>query len=530
MKEIDVKVISEGIAIGKIRYYKDVKLNINRLEIEDVLAEIARFNNARIRAKEELKEIYKEAVKSVGKEMAEIFEVCQLILLDEEYVNKIKDKITTEKVNSEYAINLVSKEFSDKLKESQNVYLSDRATDINDVSNRIIRILNEQENLVDDYKDEIVIFDEVTPSEILCAGKSEGIITKLSSMMSHASIMSRNMGLVHVSGVDDIEELVGKFAIIDAYKGKIFIEPDEATLKYYSTFEGTEQELIKDTPGTSLGKFIKVMSNVNSYEEARIAKENYSDGIGLFRTEFIYMNRDRLPTEDEQFDIYKDAAELFEGKPVVIRTLDTGADKIINYLDYVGEDNPALGCRGIRYSLKHKDILLTQIKAVYRASLYGDVRLMFPMITSVEEVGAIKSIISEAKKVLDKEKVEYGDVKLGIMIETPVAAMISDVLAKEVDFFSIGTNDLAQYSLAVDRDNALVAEYYNPYHEGIMRLIELTIRNAHKENCEVGICGEIAATTNMTKTLCEMDLDALSVAPVMVQKIKKNIKKMNENI
>ncbi|MBE5926920.1 MAG: phosphoenolpyruvate--protein phosphotransferase [Lachnospiraceae bacterium] len=525
MEKIDVKVVSEGVAIGKIRYYNDVKLNINRFEIEDVSTEIARFNNARIRAKEELKEIYKEAVNSVGKEMAEIFEVCQLILLDEEYVNKIKDKITTENVNSEYAIYLVSEEFSERLKNSDDIYLSDRATDIKDVSNRMIRILNERENYVDDHRGEIVIFDEVTPSEILRVSKSEGIITKVSSGMSHASIMSRNMGLVHVSGISSLEKFAGKIAIVDAYKGVLYIEPDEAILKYYSELGESEQEMIKDILSTSSGKTIKVMANVNSYEEAKIAKENYSDGIGLFRTEFIYMNSDKLPTEDEQYNIYRDVLELFDGKPVIIRTLDTGADKRINYLDYSGENNPALGLRGIRYSMNNKDILLTQIKAVYRASLYGDVRLMFPMITSVEEIGFIKNIISEVKKELDSENIEYNAVKLGIMIETPAAAMLSDVLAKEVNFFSIGTNDLTQYSLAVDRDNALVAEFYNPYHEGILRLIKLTIKNAHNENCEVSICGELAADINMTERLCEMGMDSLSVAPVMVQKIKKNIRK-----
>ncbi len=523
MKELRGKVISGGIAIGTIRYYEEEQLNITRTKIETSDREIQRFNDARIKAKEQLKEIYKLAVASVGRDLAEIFEVQQLILLDEEYVNKIKSMISDECVNAEYAVYSISKQYEKMLSESDNSYISDRAVDINDVSERVIRLLDAGGFVRDKIKDSIVIINEANPSDMINLSEASGLVTLISSYNSHSAIMSRNMGLPHITGIDLTKDMAGKMAIIDGDKGVVYIEPDEAVLEYYAGLKEDKQEIIKGVVRTISGVPIEVMSNVNSYAEAKKAMENHCDGIGLFRTEFIYMNRDKLPEEDEQFKIYKDVLELYKDKPVIIRTLDAGADKRIEYLDFPNEKNPSLGCRGIRYSLMKKDVLKTQLRAVYRASVYGNVKMMFPMITSLDEIRQIKAIIGDVKRELNKENVEYKDVSLGVMIETPAAAMISDILAKEVEFFSIGTNDLAQYSLAVDRENTGVAEFYNPCHEGIMRLIKLTVSNAHKENCRVGICGEMASDTRMAKQLIELGIDSLSVSPVKIQELKMYI-------
>lgn len=523
MDKYDGNVISEGIAIGKIRYFDEEKLNTNKSIVKDVYAEIERFNAARMKAKEQLKNIYKEAVMSVGKDMAEIFEVQQLILLDEEYVNKIRNKIIKENVNSEYAIYCVSKEFSRQLIDSQNIYLSDRVADINDVSDRIIRILNKQGVLSDACAGEIIVINEISPSEMLRINEASGIISVNSSATSHAAIMARNMGLVHITNINISEDLSDKIAIIDGYKGIIYIEPDEDTLSYYLNMKNNSSDDVKECVHTSDGKCIKVCANISSVAEAYKAIEKHCDGIGLFRSEFEYMNRTELPTEDAQFELYRELGIIFGDKEVIIRTLDLGADKRIEYLEQEKENNPALGLRGIRYSLLHKEIFKTQLKAIYRASIYGNLSVMFPMITSLEEIREIKEVISKIKKELSKENIEYRDVSFGIMIETPAAAMISDILVKEVDFISLGTNDLTQYALAVDRENVNISKYYNPYHKGIIKMMEYAITNAKKSGCRVGICGELASDETIIKSLIDLGVEEFSVSQSKVQKIKKYI-------
>lgn len=523
MKIIKGNIISDGIAIGVIRCYGERQLNIIKRQVEDREKEIQRFNEARIKAKEQLKDLYISAVNTIGKDMALIFEVQQLILLDEEYVNKIKKMIYAKGVNAEYAVDIITKEYEEILKNSKDSYISDRSIDICDVAERINRLLIEQNTINDKIDGCIVIADEIFPSDMVNVSKALGIITKKASYNSHSSIMSRNIGVPHVTDIDFAEDISGKLAIIDAKEGTVYIDPDEITLAKYNNIPPIEREIVKSTVSIANGSKIKVMANVNSTIEVEKALNNYCDGIGLFRTEFIYMNRKSLPTEDEQFEIYKNIASLCKEKEVIIRTLDAGADKVIDYLDFGYEKNPALGCRGIRYSLMNKEIFITQLRAIYRAAVYGNIKVMFPMIISVDEIKQIKNIISDLKTDLEKENVEYKDIELGIMVETPAAAMISDVLAKEVSFFSIGTNDLIQYSLALDRENEKMSVYNIPYHEGILRLIEFTIVNAHKENCKVGICGEMAADIELTRKFCELGIDSLSVPAIGIQDIKRYI-------
>ena len=444
-----------------------------------------------------------------------------------EYVNKIKDRIINENVNAEYAIYCVSKEFSKQLIDSQNIYLSDRVADINDVSDRIVRILNKQGVCEDDYSGKIVVINDISPSEMLGISKATGIISVNSSATSHAAIMAKNMGIVHITGINISRDLSGKTVIIDGHKGIVYIEPDEDTLGYYSNMENTREDVVKGCVHTPGGKCIKVYANINSIAEAYKAKEKYCDGIGLFRTEFEYMNRTQLPTEEEQFEIYKELGRIFGDKEVIIRTLDLGADKRIEYLEQEKENNPALGLRGIRYSLLHKEIFKTQLKAIYRASVYGNLSVMFPMITSLEEITEIKEVVSKIKKELSKENIEYRDVSFGIMIETPAAAMISDVLVKEVDFISLGTNDLTQYALAVDRENINISKYYNPYHKGIIKMMEYAITNAKMSGCRVGICGELASDETIIKSLIDMGVEEFSVSPSKIQKVKNIILQRN---
>ena len=525
MEKINGKAISGGVAIGKIRYLGKEKLNISKKLVDDVDLEIQRFNDARIKAKEQLKDIYIETVACAGKEIAEVFEVQQLILLDEEYVSKIINMIFREGVNAEYAVDCISGEYEEVLKNSESAYLSGRAIDINDIGRRIIKNLGYYNTSGQEHEESIVVAHELKPSEIVEFEGSNvlGFITTTGSVNSHASIIARNMEMPGVTGITLPEIFTGKNAIIDGDKGIVIIEPDDETLAYYMDIRDGKEEIIGDEVVTPAGRRLGIYSNVNSLNEAIKASDNGSDGIGLFRTEIMYMNRENVPSEEEQFEVYREIVEMYSKKRVIIRTLDAGADKKIKYLNLPNEKNPAMGLRGIRFSLLEKEIFKTQLRAIYRASVYGHVGVMFPMITSMEEIVQIKELIKAIKDELNEEGIRYGEVELGVMIETPAAAIISDMLAKEVDFFSIGTNDLTQYTLAIDRENDSLSNIYDPYHQSIIRMIELTVQNAHREKCRVCVCGELAADTNIVQKFIEMEVDELSVSPSNVQKIKKYI-------
>lgn len=510
------KVISDGVGIGKIRFYNTKKVDTPKVLIDDVGTEIARFNNARILAKEQLKEIYKEAVDSAGKEIAQIFEVQQLILLDEEYVNKIKEEITTNKVNAEYAVGKVSKIFEDKFMACGDTYISDRAADISDVSKRIISILSKENKTDDDFEGKVVVLEELTPSIVMNLCNASGIITKSATSTSHASIMSKNMGLAHITEIQIDEEFDGEMVILDGKEGTVYLKPDEQTLALFSEVY-KEETIIKDNVN------ICVCANVNSVYEAQKAKDNYCDGIGLFRSEFIYMNRETEPSEEEQFEIYKQLCDIYKHKEIVIRTLDAGADKKIEYLKMDRETNPALGCRGIRFSLARKDIFKRQLRAIYRASEYGNISVMFPMISSVDEINRIKAVIAEVKKELEKENIPYKEVKFGVMIETPAAAISINSIVKMVDFISIGTNDLTQYILAADRENYRVSNLFDYNNDAVFKMIEYVINCAKGYGCRVGVCGEMASDLDVVKKLVELGVDGVSVAPCNIQKIKKYI-------
>lgn len=530
------KSISKGIAIGKIYFHSKENNIISRSKIEDkdIDREIARYKAARDTAISQLRDIYEDAIIKVGQKDAEVFKSHIKLLEDVEFNDFIINIIKTQKVNSSYAVKLTCDYYSRFFNNMKAESFRAKADDFRDISQRLIRILTGVSNKpLILYEPIILLSVSLTPSEVLHIDKSKllALVTQYGFEHSHTSIIARTMGIPAISGIDIEEDWNGKSAIVDGSSGILIINPDESTLIMYKEKkikELEEEKLLEELKGKDnislSGKMIDVLANIGSLIDLSEVIKNDANGIGLFRSEFVYLGKDNYPSEEEQFTIYKKLAETMAVKKVIIRTLDIGADKQLEYFDMDKEENPALGYRGIRISLTRSDIFKTQLRAILRASSYGNISIMYPMIISLDEVLKIKKIVGEVKKELDNEGILYKDVEQGIMIETPAAALISDMLAKEVDFFSIGTNDLSQYTLAIDRQNDKLDDFYNPHHEAILRLIKLVAENAHKEDIRVGICGELAADTSLISTFLDIGIDELSVSPANVLSVRRSIR------
>ena len=531
------KGVFGGVAIGKISFYKRTGGQIQRRKIDNPAAEIARFEEAKAKAIEQLDELYNKAVQEVGEGNAMIFQVHQRMLDDLDYVEAITNMITTQEINAEFAVGTTGDNFSQMFASMDDEYMRERAADVKDISERVVSILSgsQEGGLVTDTP-VILASDDLAPSETVQLDKDMvlSFVTQGGSTNSHTAILARTMNIPAIIGLGEglTEEYEGKMGIVDGATGKLFIEPDEETLKEYREKQAEyqeKQELLQKLKGEeniSLdGQKVKLYANIGNASDIGAVLQNDAAGIGLFRSEFLYLENDDFPTEEEQFKVYKYVAETMAGKQVIIRTLDIGADKQIDYFNLPKEENPAMGYRAIRICLTQKDIFKTQLRALFRASAFGNIAIMFPMIIALEEVLEIKEIVEEVKKELDDEGIPYNkETQLGIMIETPAAAVISDDLAKEVDFFSVGTNDLTQYTTAVDRQNANLEKFYHPHHKALLRLIKMAADNAHKNGIWIGICGELGADMELTEAFLAMGIDELSVSPACILPLRKKIR------
>lgn len=537
MVVLDGKSVYGGIAIGRISIFDKGESQVKREVVDDVPAEIDRFTTAKEKAKEQLQKLYNKAIKEVGEANAMIFEVHQMMLDDLDYVESITNMIETQKINAEFAVATTGDNFSQMFAAMDDAYMKERAADVKDISNRVIMILQGKEtDGIQSDEPVILVAEDLAPSETVQLDKSKvlSFVTRLGSTNSHTAILARTMNIPALIGVNFEQGMDGKMAVVDGFEGKIYIEPDEETLKKFEERREEEErkkKLLLELKGkenvTLDGKKINLYANIGGVSDVANVLSNDAGGIGLFRSEFLYLESDTYPAEEEQFKAYKTVAETMAGKKVIIRTLDIGADKQVDYFELDKEDNPAMGYRAIRICLDRKEIFRTQLRAIYRASHYGTISIMFPMIISVSEVKEIKGIVEDVKNELDSQGIPYGEVELGIMIETPAAAMISDLLAKEVDFFSVGTNDLTQYTLAIDRQNPKLDNIYDSHHEAILRMLKMIADNAHKEGCWVGICGELGADTTLTEKFLRMGYDELSVTPSMILQVRDAIRKID---
>lgn len=533
MEIIQGKAIFGGIAIGPISFFAKEQKQVKRTKVEDTEAEIARYEAALATAIEQLGALYEKALKEVGESEAQIFEVHQMMLEDDDYNDSVKNIITSQGLNAEYAVATTGDNFSTMFAAMDDEYFQARAVDVKDISERIINILMGIGEAKVSDEPSIIVAEDLAPSETVQMDKSKllGFVTRLGSSNSHTAILARTMNIPALIQVDIKEEWNGKQAIIDGFSGKFIIEPEADVLKEYQKKQAEQQErrrLLAEQKGkptvTKNGKAIKLFANIGSVSDLQSVMENDAAGIGLFRSEFLYLESDTYPTEEEQFKAYKMVAETMAGKKVIIRTLDIGADKQVDYFELDKEENPAMGLRAIRICLTRPEIFKTQLRALLRASAFGNIAVMYPMIISVEEVRKIKAIMKEVKAELDEAGIPYGNVEQGIMIETPAAVILSDLLAKEVDFFSIGTNDLTQYTLAIDRQNAKLDEFYNPHHEAVLRMIQMVVENAHKAGIWAGICGELGADLELTDRFMEMGVDELSVSPTFIYPVRQKIR------
>lgn len=535
---LEGKSVFGGIAIGRLSIYNKKENQVKREKITDVEAEITRFTDAKETAKEQLKGFYEKAVKEVGEVNAAIFEVHQMMLDDLDYVESITNMIRTQEVNAEFAVASTGDNFSKMFAAMDDDYMKERAADVKDISNRVISILQNAENgSVTGEEPVILLADDLAPSETVQLNKSKvlSFVTRHGSTNSHTAILARTMNIPALIGIDFSEDVNGKMGIVDGYTGKLYIEPDEEAMKKYEAKKAEDENkkrLLLELKGkenvTLDGKKINLYANIGGVADVANALSNDAGGIGLFRSEFLYLESEDYPTEEAQFAAYKTVAENMAGKKVIIRTLDIGADKQVDYFHMEKEENPAMGYRAIRICLDRPEIFKTQLRAIYRASYYGTISIMFPMIISVKEVKRIKEIVAEVKAELTAEGIPFKDCELGIMIETPAAVMISDLLAEEVDFFSIGTNDLTQYTLAIDRQNPKLDSFYDSHHEAILRMLQMVVDNGHKHGCWVGICGELGADTTLTSTFLKMGFDELSVSPAMILRVREEIRNTKE--
>ena len=537
MITLEGKSVFGGVAIGKIQFYKRNEITIKRTRVEDVEAEVERFQNAKAKTLELLKGLYEKALEDVGEANAMIFEAHQLMLEDPDYVESIENIIRTQDVNAEYAIGATADNFAAIFEAMDDAYMQGRAADVRDVSERLLQALSSQNETVMVMDEPVIIAaDDLVPSETVQLDKEKvlSFVTMYGSANSHTAILARTMNIPAVIGLGEAlkEEYDGKVAIVDGVDGKVYIDPDEETMASMQKKQKKDQEqkeLLNQLKGkenvTKSGQKVNVYANIGNLADVGAVLKNDAGGIGLFRSEFLYLESDTYPTEEQQFAVYKKVAETMAGKKVIIRTLDIGADKQVDYFKLDKEDNPALGYHAIRICLTRPEIFKTQLRALYRASAYGQISIMFPMIISVAEVKKIKEIVEEVKAELRTEGAAFReDVELGIMIETPAAVMVSRELAKEVDFFSVGTNDLTQYTLAIDRQNQKLEDFYDSHHPAVLAMIRMAAESAHAEGKWIGICGELGADVTLTETFLKMGIDELSVAPGMVLKVRQKIR------
>ncbi len=533
------KSVFGGIAIGKIKIWKKEPVSVKRTHIKDCDAEYLRFTEAKAKAIAQLKKLQKKALEEVGKDNAAIFDIHILMLEDADYLDAIKSMICTQSLNAEYAVMLAAQNFSKMFSAMNDAYMQARATDVKDISDRVINILSDiSQSKISGDEPVILVADELTPSQTVQFDKSRilAFVTSKGSLNSHTAILARTMNIPAIIGVDIYENNYadGKMGIVDGYTGNVYIEPEEEFLSQMKTKldeQLKKRELLQLLKGkediTLDGKKIKLYANMGNIKDLPLVLFNDAEGIGLFRSEFIYLESDTAPGEEEQFAIYKTVAETMAGKKVIIRTLDIGADKKVEYLGLKEEENPALGLRGIRLCFKRQEIFKTQLRALLRASVYGNISVMYPMIISLDEIHKIKAIVSEVASELSSQKIPFAIPEQGIMIETPASVMVSDKLAKEVSFFSIGTNDLSQYTLAIDRQNEQLDDFFDPHSEAVLKMIEMTVKSAHDAGIWVGICGELAADTSLTEKFLRMGIDELSVSPSMVLSVRKKIRETN---
>lgn len=530
------KPISEGIAMGNILYYQKDQQAVKRVKIQDTDEEIQRYERARDVAIEQLNALHEKALKEVGEMNAAVFKIHAMMLEDAGYVDSIVNIIETQQINAEFAAATTGDNFSKMFAEMDDEHFKARAADVKDISERLVNVLSGREKQ-GDMGDEpvIVVADDLAPSETVQMDKDKllAFVTRHGSSNSHTAILARTMNIPALIGIDIREEWNGKLAVVDGYTGTLYIDPDEETynrLRAQRDADLKSREVLKGLKGkedvTLDGKHIRLYANIASIKDVASVLANDAAGIGLFRSEFLYLESSDYPDEETQFQVYKIVAENMAGKKVIVRTLDIGADKQVDYFNMKHEENPAMGYRAIRICLDRTEIFKTQLRALLRASAFGNIAIMYPMIISVDEVKQIKAIVAEVKRELDEKGVPYGEVEQGIMIETPAAVMVSDMLAREVDFFSIGTNDLTQYTLAIDRQNMKLDNIYDAHHPAVLRMIQMTVENGHKHDCWVGICGELGADMTLTKTFLEMGIDELSVSPSFVLPLRRLIREM----
>lgn len=541
MREYTGKGVYGAIAVGKISIFKKQDTVIQRTSVTDTEAEKARVEAAKTASSEQLQAIYEKALKEVGETNAQIFEIHMMMLEDEDYNESIRNIIDTQKVNAEYAVSVTADNFAEMFSAMDDAYMQARAADVRDISDRIIANLTGTAAAQNTSSEKVIICaDDLAPSETVSLDKDKvlAFVTAHGSSNSHTAILARNMNIPAVIGVgsDFLKEVQdGTEAIIDGFTGEIFVEPDETTRQRLLEKQKADEEkkrLLLELKGkeniTKDGTKVNIYANIGSVDNIGAVLLNDAGGIGLFRSEFLYLENNDYPSEEQQFLAYKRVLESMAGKKVIIRTLDIGADKQVDYFHLKKEENPAMGCRAIRICLTRPEIFKTQLRALYRASIYGNLGVMFPMITSVSELEKILAICEEVKAELREQSVTYSDtMELGIMIETPAAAIISDRLAPMVDFFSVGTNDLTQYTLACDRQNPDIEPFIDTHHEAILRLIEMSAKNAHANGAWIGICGELAADTALTETFLRMGIDELSVSPAFVLKVRDAVRNVD---
>ncbi|MFR8369917.1 MAG: phosphoenolpyruvate--protein phosphotransferase [Lachnospira sp.] len=535
MKEYKGKSVFGGIAIGRIKVYNKSEQQVKRVHIDDTEHEKKRYYVAVDKAAMQLQELYDKAVKEVGEANAAIFEMHQIMLTDDDYKESVENIIDSQHVNAEYAVAQTGDNYAAMFAAMEDEYMRGRSADVKDISERLINILSgfNASSMVSD-EPVIIVAEDLAPSETVQLDKDKilSFVSVKGSVNSHTAILARTMGIPALIGTPVIpdNDIDGKMGIVDGNSGCLYVDPDNEKLGYYRKKQDEQlkqKELLQLLKGrediTIDGRKIKLYANIGNVKDVMTVKANDAAGIGLFRSEFIYLERDTFPTEEEQFNIYRTVAENMAGKPVIIRTLDIGADKQCDYFNMDKEDNPALGMRAIRICLTRTEIFKTQLRALYRASAYGNINIMYPMIANMWEIDRIKEIEKEVRDELKQQGIDIGDVQTGIMIETPAAVMLSDELAEKVDFFSIGTNDLTQYTLAVDRQNPKLDSFFDPHHPAVLKMIKMVVDNAHKAGIWAGICGELGADTSLTREFLKMGVDELSVSPGRILPIRKII-------
>ncbi|MCX7714773.1 MAG: phosphoenolpyruvate--protein phosphotransferase [Clostridia bacterium] len=534
------KGVSGGIALGRLLIYEKREKNIKRYRVENAENEIKRFEDAKKEAIFQLQHLYDKALQEVGETHAMIFDIHQMMLNDLDYCDSIINIIRSQNVNAEYAVAATADNFAMMFSAMDDSYMKERAADVRDISERVLNILSDaSENSISGSEPVIVAAEDLTPSQTVQMDKDKvlGFVTMKGSSNSHTAILARTMNIPAVVNAGEFlkPEYDGQFCIIDGFSGNVYIDPDEATIKHFIEKQKEDRfkrELLSELKGkkniTLDGQEINIYANIGNLSDLGSVLQNDAGGVGLFRSEFLYLEKLDFPTEEEQFNVYKTAAETMAGKKLIIRTLDIGADKQAKYFNLPNEENPAMGYRAIRICLQEKEIFKTQLRALYRASAYGQIAIMFPMITSLKEIKEIKKVVKEVKSELLADGIPFDEsVELGIMIETPAAVIISDILAKEVDFFSIGTNDLTQYALAVDRQNPKLDWFYDPHHKAIIRMIKMAADNAHQNGIWIGICGELASDLELTETFLSIGIDELSVSPGLILELRKKVREID---